>query len=179
MSSSTRLWENGKLQLDYLLDQLTLKIKISGAIDEDADFGVLADLLRQLSCSFSRLEFDLSAVTTLNSCGLRDWMMFMERVSQPAIFRSLSEVFVDQCNMISNLLGGEQNRIADFQAPYYCPQCKTDSIQLLEFKDVAFKGEEAVPPARFCPKCKGPLEFDSIPDEYFYFLTKQSGRKSA
>ena len=74
---------------------------------------------------------------------------------------------VSQLNMIQTLLEGLT--VKSIQAPYYCAQCDTESIELLETEELS----KQVPPPRSCANCDGPLEFDDIPEEAFAFFLEE------
>src|SRR6185437_6374731 len=126
------LHDTGKLRIEYQLEGTVLKLRPVGLIDEDVNFSVVLDLLSDLKGAAKMIQFDLGHVTALNSCGVREWLLFMERLNGVinCAFINVTEVFIDQANMITNLFGRSANPILSFHAPYHCPQCNSETTML-------------------------------------------------
>jgi hypothetical protein len=170
--NSTILSDNGKLRIEVSFEKLGAKLRPVGSIDEDFNYGVIIDLVKKLGPGLKLMEFDMGHVSHLNSCGVREWVLMMERLppTLPLKFFNVNEVIVDQANMIPNLLGKKGTPVASFHAPFHCDKCNKDVMLLMEPGHVKFEGNTPVLPEFKCQTCQSPLTFDSIEDEYFNFL---------
>jgi hypothetical protein len=140
------------------------RLVLAGAITEEADFSFL-DALR----GAERVAIELGDVEQINSCGVREWIHFVTRLSAAALPAELvrcSPAFVRQLNMISNFRGSAQVR--SVLAPYYCEGCGHE-----ETVEVALpEGQDPPPlaPTVTCPRCGGEAEFDDLINTYLAFL---------
>jgi anti-anti-sigma regulatory factor len=151
--------------LEFAITQDTSQtlIKLSGVIDEDNDLGELTDKVQ------GDVLIDLDEVTRLNSCGVRDWVNWMQTLAANGaeiVLRSCSAAIVAQINLVNNFTGA--GSIESFQMPYFCPDCEDEKTVLCETADVEI---EELPPACRCDGCDQVMEFDDLPDAYFAFLT--------
>jgi len=171
---TTVLTDNGKLRVEYGLQGAVLMVRPVGTLDEDVNFSILVELIKDIGNAITLIQFDLGFVTGLNSCGVREWLLFIERVGPLTglAFINVNELFIEQANMISNLFGKRGNPILSFQAPYHCTLCNVEATILLDPTQIKFKGVLPVPPPASCPKCSTPMEFDSLEDEYFHFIKR-------
>jgi hypothetical protein len=155
-------------------------LRPTGAIDEDVNLGTVLEWLAGLGSRVDTVDFDLGHVQAINSCGIREWLLFMERLNRKArcMFHNVCEIFLEQGNMISNIFGPITNEVRSFQAPYHCPKCDQQTAILLEPRQVNFVQDVGQPPEATCPKCGSSLKFDSLEEEYFSFIRRQreSGR---
>jgi hypothetical protein len=106
----------------------------------------------------------------------------MMRTIQPVIpvrFEEVSEVIIEQANMIAGFFGNETklpgSPVISFHAPYECKTCHTSSRVLIAPAEVDLTGGAQIAPKRNCAQCNGPLEFDGIEEEYFFFLKRLGG----
>jgi hypothetical protein len=60
---------------------------------------------------------------------------------------------------------GEKGQVLSFQAPYFCPNCDEERTETFPASNVS----AGTSPDATCPTCKGPMEFDDLPDLYFAF----------
>jgi len=110
---------------------------------------------------------DLANVERINSCGVRDWIRFAQRLEAAGnnlYLLRCSPVVVAQLNMVRNFCG-EKGLVVSFQAPYFCNNCDEERTETFPAANVA----EGTSPEAVCPVCKGPMEFDDIPGLYFGF----------
>lgn len=112
---------------------------------------------------------DTAQVNHMNSLGVRNWILFMEAVSersQSVSLDNLSPMMVFQASMISTFLGSA--KVRTFQTPWVCDECDHATVLTHEL-------QEAIPESIPCPKCKSPMEFDSDLDSYqsFRYLASQ------
>ena len=143
------------------------RIKVLGEITEDADFGTLGALEKQV-------VIDLGGIRRINSCGVREWVDFLKVLPQQ------SEITYERCpppmmlqvNTVAHFLG--DGKLTNFIAPYFCPKCSTGvDIVLDTHKD--FPDRQPNVPPRNCPTCSTELLFDDIAESYFAFLKDGSG----
>jgi hypothetical protein len=155
-----------------------MKIRISGTLNEDVNFGVIFESLSIIpEASRQNLAFDLERVTSINSCGVREWLLFLEQLaSQKAVFRfqAIGETFVDQASTIPNLLGPPGTPVDSLIAPFFCEGCSTRTIVRMSGEQFLARAENA--PGIPCPKCKKPTIFDGIEQEYQIFLQRSRSK---
>src|SRR5207253_1345012 len=72
-----------------------LLLKPSGAINEDFNFSKALESVAQTHPSKTQVQFDLSGVTSMNSCGVRSWILFTERLQSKLSLRftRINELF--------------------------------------------------------------------------------------
>jgi hypothetical protein len=166
-----RIYSNGKASLEASVDGAVLSIGMAGVIDEDVNFSVVIERIKSMGV-IKELRFELGQLERMNSCGVREWLLLVEHLTAaqvPLVFVNATEMFVDQLNMIPNLIG-RGSVLHSFQAPYHCERCDEDHLVLLETAKVAEARGGA--PEATCPKCQGKLEFGWLPEEYFGFLAR-------
>lgn len=166
------LWDGEKLKIEAWVESDTTTFRLQGALDEDTNFSVVLEFLKSLQHIPEQIRFELGKVRAMNSCGVREWLLFMERLGPTTrlSFASLSEALVEQANIISGLLGRGHTTIESFQAPFHCPQCSKGYWMLLKPAQVGFGPAGPELPAVSCPRCGTKLQFDSLEQEYFEFL---------
>lgn len=144
-----------------------------GRIDEDSVLTPVAELIRDASKSI-KIVLDLGHISRINSCGVREWILLMERISslRAVSFVNISEAMIEQANLIPNLLGATLNRVMSFQAPYRCPACSDEMMCLLDPDRLNWYAGVASPPTYSCRKCGSLMEFDAVKEEYFQFLLR-------
>jgi len=147
-------------------------IYIKGAINEEWDTS------RLFQEEKSPLLLNMKEVERINSMGVRVWVETLRKLSDfQVIIEECPPIFVDQCNMISELLGNQQVRIHSFYANYYCQDDDHEEKVLLTEGTHYHWGEgiiqEPKPP---CPVCSQPMELDDDPESYFQFLLNLNRR---
>lgn len=148
----------GRLEAEILGARLVL----GGRIDDGA--AVLGDLARQLPAG--NVAIDTSAVTFVNSVGLREWMRFIRvlRERGTVTLERVADVLITQINMHPELAGSV--KIASFHAQYICTACGAEATPLV---DVDVHGEalsRLAPPRLPCPECVAPMELADFPERY-------------
>jgi len=139
-------------------------VRISGSITEEADLHALVALGQGKD-----LRLDLAGVDEINSCGVREWIRFVRRVSETASDLELvrcSPAIVRQLNMVSNFRGS--GRVTSVMLPYYCDACGAEQERYLELG-----GADAPPEIQetvVCERCGEQAEFDDLPDSYMGFI---------
>ncbi len=143
--------------------------QLAGVINED---NLLEE--RLTSTRGKGVLIDLANVERINSCGVRDWIRFAQRLEAAGnnlYLLRCSPVVVAQLNMVRNFCG-EKGQVVSFQAPYFCPNCDEERTETFP----AAKVNVGVSPDAVCPTCKGPMEFDDLPDLYFAFAKLHGSR---
>lgn len=137
------------------------RARLSGRITEEATFDELIELGRA-----SGITLNLAHVEQINSCGVREWILFMRRLEDaagPLILEQCSPAIVRQLNMISNFAG--RATVSSVLLPYYCEDCGAEENVAI---DVAAAGNGIVE-TRPCASCGSVAEFDDLPDTYLSF----------
>lgn len=141
-----------------------LTVELIGAIDEDADFKDLLGLEQKT------ISFDFDKVNMINSCGIREWIKFIEKIPAECqmIYNNCPQIIIEQINMVHGFFR-KGSVINSFYAPYYCENC--DKEAKIHLKAEQVKGKKA--PQMNCPNCgSSDTEFDAIEAQYFSFLGK-------
>lgn len=144
----------------------TLRLKLSGQIDEAADYSRIAH------AGVSRIEFDFEKIGFINSTGLQRWIKFLQSIDAKAkiAFTRCSIRVITQLNMFPGFLAGRNVAIDSFFAPYFCEACDQSCDLLLDVKADAAALAQGKAPEKECPRCKKHAEFDGIEKKYFLFL---------
>src|SRR3954468_9656920 len=84
-----------------------LLLKPSGTINEDFNFSKALEVVTQLHPAKTQILFDLSHVIAINSCGVRSWILFTERLQSklPLRFTRVNELFIEQAAIVPTVLG--------------------------------------------------------------------------
>ncbi len=152
-----------RLTINKQILQDELNVELIGAIDEDADFQELIGLEQKT------INFDFDKVTMINSCGIREWIKFLEKIPEKThiIYNSCPQIIIEQINMVHGFFRKGAS-INSFYAPYYCEKCEKENKVHLKSEQV--KNRKA--PKMECPKCGEDMDFDAIEAQYFSFLGK-------
>lgn len=143
------------------------KIYLSGSIDEDASFqeAPLAGL--------KEIDIFLEKVTSLNSCGVREWMTWMSHASEASVrLHGCPRVIVDQINMIHGFLPAN-SRVHSFFVRYYSEATEEETDILFEYGKHFTEGSVS-PPAQVQDSKGNLMELDILPDKYFRFIKDQA-----
>ncbi len=152
-----------RLQINKQILQDELNVELIGAIDEDADFKELMGLEQKT------ISFDFNQVNMINSCGIREWIKFLEKIPEAThvIYNNCPQIIIEQINMVHGFFRKGAS-INSFYAPYFCENCdKENKVHLMADQ---VKNRKA--PKMECPKCGEAMDFDAIEAQYFSFLGK-------
>ena len=136
-----------------------------GEITEDVDF---VSLVNDLDLHGG--EFDLGGIDHINSCGVREWILFVRALDQKQIPFSMtmcSPSIVGQMNMISNFKGN--GVVESIAVPYYCKFCEHEEFEYLNVR--VDSKNSAIMENRVCSECGRDAEFDDDPESYLAFLS--------
>ncbi len=177
MATTVVLQENPKIRLELETKGVEGVFRPIGIIDEDTNFSIALDRIQTLTPPPQALHIDLSRVRRINSCGVREWILFMERLMPltRCAFVQVNELMIEQANMVPSILGKKGTPVLSFYAPYHCPHCSKDVPVLLHPGQVEFRGSPTAGdlpsiPQPDCPVCKNPMNFDWLAEEYFGFI---------
>jgi hypothetical protein len=150
----------------------SLTLKAFGRIDEDFRFQEIESHLASLRGSIAQVVFDLGQITDINSVGVRAWLLFVQKLPAVAAvkFAHLSETFLEQANIVTNMLGHPAYPVQAVDVPYFCASCRTRSTRTCAVAEIQPKNGSYEAPAHRCPKCGKPTQLDAHPDEYFALL---------
>lgn len=138
-------------------------IDLKGMMDEDMDLSKAAQV-NELG-----FVFNFDGVTGINSCGIRDWIEFLNKLSDAdtITYENCPQVIIEQMNMVKGFIPDKAS-IQSFYAPFFCESCDHEEKVLLRTEEIV-NGEP--PKDLACSKCQAkPLEFDAIPNQYFHFI---------
>ena len=151
-----------RLTINKQILQDELNVELIGAIDEDSDFNELMGLEQKL------VSFNFDKVTMINSCGIREWIKFIEKISTRSniVYKNCPQIIIEQINMVHGFFR-QGATIESFYAPYYCENCGKEAK--IHIKSESVKNRKA--PSADCPHCgEEGIEFDAIEAQYFSFL---------
>ena len=174
MSTPTILIENNKMKLEMEMEGNSVILRPIGTLDEDVDFPRVVEKLKSLESEVRSVQFDLSQVTRMNSCGVREWVLLMDKIppSLEKSFIRVGSIFAEQANMLPGIFGKKgTGKILSFELPYHCETCRMDVSFHAEPQTLPQKDGRPYPPSFPCEKCGKVLEFDSLDQEYFDFLS--------
>jgi hypothetical protein len=144
------------------VEQKNGQIALSGFLDENSALQRLDPLAK-----LPKILFNFGAVARVNSCGVRDWVNFIAKLTSTEIhYVDCPMVVVKQLNVVPDFQG--KAKVDSFFAPYFCESCDQEQLKLLTAASVA----NGQPPAVNCPTCGKPMGFDAIPNQYFSFLKR-------
>jgi DNA-directed RNA polymerase subunit RPC12/RpoP/anti-anti-sigma regulatory factor len=141
-----------------------LRVELIGPIDEDSDFREILGLQQK------KMTFDFEQVNMINSCGIREWIKFLEELPATAeiSYENCPQIIIEQINMVHGFFKNGAV-IKSFYAPYFCESCDKEIKVKLESMQV--EGRKA--PKLNCPQCGSDgIEFDAIEAQYFSFLER-------
>ena len=152
-----------RLTINKQILQDELNVELVGAIDEDADFKELGGLEQK------NISFDFDKITMINSCGIREWIKFLETIPEKTdiVYKNCPQIIIEQINMVHGFFRKGAS-IESFYAPYFCENCNKENKVHLKTEQV--KNRKA--PKMECEKCGEDMDFDAIEAQYFSFLGK-------
>ena len=142
-------------------------VKLGGVIDEDNELGDLVDKIPS-----GTAVIDLGEIERINSCGVRDWVNWLNKLEgngTRSVLVECSPAIVAQINLVNNFTGS--GVVKSFYVPYFCPECDEEKVLLVEATDMGPAPHE--PPTCRCDECDLVMDFDDMPDSYFAFLSNQ------
>ena len=141
------------------------RLHLAGYLDEAAHLPSPAD--KQFRYP---VEIDISGVLLVNSIGVRNWMKFIQPLSErgDVVLVRCPEVMVRQFSMIHGSLA--KAKVRTLLAPYRCSVCGAPEDKELSMGvDVDPANPTAQPPIKPCGECNDKSLFDDVPEMYFSF----------
>ena len=135
----------------------------SGRLDET--FHKVAD---QISIQ-GEYSFNLKDMASINSSGVRQWILLMRKMKDTAIFLyECPKVFIDQTNMVKDFLPFNA-KIMSFFVPYYNEKNGTEkSVLFVLNQDYTHK--EILPLKKVIDEKGDEMEIDAVESKYFRFI---------
>ncbi|KAB8030908.1 hypothetical protein [Fluviispira multicolorata] len=135
---------------------------VSGDITETCDLG-------GFGLPSGSVHFDLGSVRTINSCGVREWITWINKLKITPIYSNCPQSVVMQFNMVKEFLSNN-SKVESFQIPAYCENCGEQKIYLLRSgKEFQF-GKKLEYELKKCEKDGCCIESDVDFESYFYFI---------
>lgn len=140
------------------------KLSFQGVIDEEFSFN-------QLKGNASKYLVDFKGLKGINSCGIREWIHFVEGLggNVKIEYYNCPQVVVQQMNMVSGFLTSNAE-VKTFYAPYFCEESDEEKLILLKAEQII--DGKAPELSHEVDGEKVELEFDAIEEQYFKFLSK-------
>lgn len=126
----------------------------------------------------TQINLDMSKVTSINSIGVKHWIMWTLRIPRNCLVAIINcpYVIVSQASTVVGFVT-PAFKIESFRAPFTCEDCSHEEICLLsrgKEYEYAISGSApnlALPEDMICGKCrKGKMEPDFLPEKTFKFL---------
>ena len=139
-------------------------LKLKGILDED---NLLANLLSQIQGRL--LLIDMAEIERINSCGVRDWVNWLNQIQALGIVVILlrcSPSVVSQANMVTNF--ASDAFIHSFYAPYVHPDTGDEQSVLLFTEDL--RQNQPIKAPKIFNEDGEELEFDEFEESYFAFI---------
>lgn len=177
MKDHVLLAEGSAYRLEADINDGNVLVRLSGAVNEDVEFSVVFDLLGNLGPSVQVILFDLGRLDSMNSCGIRAWILFIEKIQlkYSSGFLLANEVFIEQASIAPNMLGKPGTPVHSFEVPYYCEKCDERFLKIIKFEDVKVDDNGFVCPQALCQICKSELKFDALEEEFLNFINHAMG----
>lgn len=142
----------------------TRSLSFRGTIDEEFDY-------KELVGSFEIIKVDFKGLKMINSCGIREWINFIEKLGSDSHieYYNCPQIIIQQMNMVAGFLTSNAD-VVTFYAPYYGEDTDEEKMILLESKNI-----EGLKAPTITQEVNGEnveLEFDAIEQQYFKFLEK-------
>ncbi len=138
------------------------ELVLKGEINEDL---LIEELISNNS---KKIRINFENVEMINSCGVREWIKFVEAISNDGAkveYYNCPQIVVQQINMVTGFVPN-QGSIETFYAPYFCEECENEDKSLLKSSDLS--GRTA--PELKCSKCGAMSEIDAMEDVYLNFI---------
>ena len=123
--------------------------------------------------SKAKVFFDLGGISSVNSCGIREWIQMIEDFASKSslYYQKCSVTMVDQINMVPDCQGNAV--IESVYAPYFCSK-DGEMNMLIDFAQHKKNLQNKIAPEMHCTICKQKLEFDALEESYFLFVNGSS-----
>lgn len=156
----------GSLIIQIEVNDDAVRYSFTGEVDEGFNHRQMSEISR------ADTFLDLAHVNAFNSCGIREWVFWIKKLSLTTRvhFIACSIAMIDQINMIPESLGS--GTIESFYAPYFCVKCgEINKLIKLDEHKVKIANKKA--PFFKCENCSAVLTFDTLDSSYFLFMEHQ------
>lgn len=140
-------------------------VRVSGSVDEDVDFTPFS------LAGPTKVEFFLSDVKSINSCGIREWIKWVSTSGSAQVkYHECPKIIVDQINMVQGFLpaGGQ---VVSFYVPYYNEESGSEKAVLFrDGQEFDASGTLRAPTVK--DESGKEMEMDVVEAKYFKFLKK-------
>lgn len=154
----------GEVQFKQSEEGDTTKVSVLGHIDEDADFSAAS------ISGKGQVELDLDGIKAINSCGIREWIKWVNTASGAGkiVYKNCPKVVVDQINMVEGFLPSN-GHVESFYVPYYSDDSGNEkNILFTHGKEFDNSGVTNSPEVK--DEDGSEMEMDVIEAKYFKFL---------
>ena len=136
---------------------------LSGRLDET--FHLVADTIP----SFGEVSFNLKEMTSVNSSGVRQWILLMRKMKAAQIYLyECPKVIVDQANMVKDFIPPNA-KIISFYVPYYNEKNGTEKSVLFKLNQ-EYTTEKLLPLKKVIDEKGDEMEIDVVESKYFKFI---------
>ena len=147
-----------------------LQLDLGGAIDEDVQFPVLN------LAAVKQVVFDLQAVKSINSVGIREWLNWIKPISEKTqiIMKNCPKTMVFQFNMVEGFLP-KGAKVSSLFVPFFCEKCdKEENVlfhigQEIKLEAGNIKLEYDIASFKLCQDPACDLAMDVTEAKYFHF----------
>ncbi len=140
-------------------------VQVEGVLDEDFVF------TKYPLNGADEIEFHLGKLKQLNSCGIREWLKWLNSVTDvKTIFCECPKVFVDQMNMIDGFMPSNC-RVESFYVPFFNELAGSEMLVLFSNGKEYSNGEVHFP-IDIKDESGQAMQLDVIPAKYFKFLKR-------
>lgn len=143
-------------------------------VDNGGIFAVSGDITESCDLSGANLpsgqvRFDLGGVRSINSCGVREWITWINKLKIQPVYVNCPQAVVMQFNMVREFLGGGAT-VESFQVPAYCENCGQQKVFLLTSGKEFQPGQTLDFQLAKCGEEGCSIECDVDPESYLYFI---------
>lgn len=138
-----------------------LEVTFEGVFDEDVVFKPLKPS--------SQVALQLEKVEAINSCGIREWITWMQSMSDRTVIElhKCPKIIVDQINMVEGFLP-KNGKVMSFFVPYFCEDEGEEKSILFKLGE-HFTENSVNAPDQLVLDGKS-FELDVIAAKYFKFI---------
>lgn len=136
---------------------------LSGRLDET--FHQVADTIP----SFGEVSFNLKDMISVNSSGVRQWILLMRKIKAAKILLyECPKIIVDQANMVKDFIPTNA-KIISFYVPYYNEKNGTERSVLFQLNQ-EFTTDKLLPLKKVTDDKGDEMEIDVVESKYFKFI---------
>jgi hypothetical protein len=160
------VFSKGKVMDPYSIEKINdhLFVSLKGRLDEGSD---LTEINTE---GIQKLIIDFASLSVINSCGIREWIRFIESLGDlKIVYKNCGKMVVDQMSCIKDFTN-ENVTIENLDLPYHCSKCEIEHLEDCKVETIFIDGKIETPKVS-CPKCSGEMDFDEVPEQYFNFLS--------